>query len=89
MAAIHITDIESAINFWRERSPSPDGITAGPISRMGPDYYVAMVHIAPNATPGARSVTAVFDSGEMATLPESFTVLARPTATRSTWDLYP
>ena len=28
MAALHITDIESAINWWRERSPSPDGITA-------------------------------------------------------------
>ena len=28
MAAIHITDIESAINYWRERSPSADGITA-------------------------------------------------------------
>ena len=28
MAAIHITDIESAINHWRERHPSPDGITA-------------------------------------------------------------
>ena len=28
MAALHITDIESAINWWRDRSPSPDGITA-------------------------------------------------------------
>ena len=28
MAGLHITDIESAINWWRERSPSPDGITA-------------------------------------------------------------
>ena len=28
MAALHITDIESAINWWRERKPSPDGITA-------------------------------------------------------------
>ena len=28
MAALHITDIESAINWWRERRPSPDGITA-------------------------------------------------------------
>jgi hypothetical protein len=28
MAAIHITDIESAINHWRARSPSSDGITA-------------------------------------------------------------
>jgi uncharacterized protein len=28
MAGIHVNDIESAINWWRERSPSPDGITA-------------------------------------------------------------
>ena len=28
MAGIHITDIEAAINWWRQRSPSPDGITA-------------------------------------------------------------
>ena len=28
IAGIHITDIEAAINWWRERSPSTDGITA-------------------------------------------------------------
>ncbi len=28
MAAIHITDIERAINYWRARHPSPDGIVA-------------------------------------------------------------
>ena len=28
MAGIHIVDIESAINWWRDRSPSIDGITA-------------------------------------------------------------
>lgn len=28
MAAIHITDIESAINWWRDAKPSVDGITA-------------------------------------------------------------
>jgi hypothetical protein len=28
MAAIHVTDIESAIYWWRERKPSPDGIVA-------------------------------------------------------------
>ena len=30
MAAIHITDIEAAINFWREKKPSPDGVTLAP-----------------------------------------------------------
>ena len=28
MADLHITDIESAINWWRQRSPSPDGVSA-------------------------------------------------------------
>ena len=28
VAALHITDIESAINWWRARSPSTDGVTA-------------------------------------------------------------
>jgi predicted Fe-S protein YdhL (DUF1289 family) len=28
MNSLHITDIESAINWWRERSPSADGLQA-------------------------------------------------------------
>ena len=27
-STIHVTDLEAAINWWRERSPSPDGISA-------------------------------------------------------------
>lgn len=27
MAAIHIDDIESALDWWRARAPSPDGVT--------------------------------------------------------------
>jgi len=27
MAGIHITDIEAAINHWRAKNPSPDGVT--------------------------------------------------------------
>src|SRR3989344_1450514 len=30
MAAIHITDIEAAINHWRSRVPSPDGVSLPP-----------------------------------------------------------
>ncbi len=30
MAAIHITDIESAINYWRAQKPSGDGFSLGP-----------------------------------------------------------
>ena len=43
MAALHITDIESAINWWRERSPSPDGITACPEVRALAEVYALMV----------------------------------------------
>ena len=43
MAGIHITDIESAINWWRERRPSPDGITACPEVRALAEVYALMV----------------------------------------------
>jgi fructose-1,6-bisphosphatase/sedoheptulose 1,7-bisphosphatase-like protein len=35
MAGIHITDIESAIDWWCARSPSADGITACAQVRAG------------------------------------------------------
>ena len=44
MAAIHITDIERAINWWRERSPSPDGITACAEVRSLAEVYALMVY---------------------------------------------
>lgn len=44
MAALHITDIESAINWWRERSPSPDGITACAEVRALGTVYALMVY---------------------------------------------
>jgi predicted Fe-S protein YdhL (DUF1289 family) len=44
MAAIHITDIEAAINWWRERSPSPDGITACAEVRALAEVYALMVY---------------------------------------------
>lgn len=43
MAAIHITDIEAAINHWRERAPSPDGITLAPQLRELATLYALMV----------------------------------------------
>lgn len=43
MAAIHITDIEAAINFWREKSPSPDGVTLAPELRALAEVYALMV----------------------------------------------
>ena len=43
MAALHITDIEAAINWWRERQPSPDGITACAEVRALAEIYATMV----------------------------------------------
>jgi predicted Fe-S protein YdhL (DUF1289 family) len=43
MAAIHITDIEAAINYWREKTPSPDGITLAPEIRALAEVYALMV----------------------------------------------
>jgi len=43
MAAIHITDIEAAINYWRERKPSPDGVTLAPELRALAEVYALMV----------------------------------------------
>lgn len=43
MAGIHITDIESAINWWRARSPSPDGISACAEVRALAEVYALMV----------------------------------------------
>ena len=44
MAALHITDIESAINWWRDRTPSPDGITACAEVRALAEVYALLVY---------------------------------------------
>lgn len=43
MSGIHITDIESAINYWREARPSPDGITLAPELRALAEVYALMI----------------------------------------------
>jgi len=43
MAGIHITDIEAAINFWREKKPSPDGITLCAELRALAEVYALMI----------------------------------------------
>ena len=43
MASIHITDLEAAINFWREKTPSPDGVTLSPPLRALAEVYALMV----------------------------------------------
>jgi predicted Fe-S protein YdhL (DUF1289 family) len=44
LAGIHITDIESAINYWREREPSPDGISLPAPTRALAEVYALMVY---------------------------------------------
>ena len=43
MAGIHITDIEAAINYWREKAPSPDGVTLSTEIRALAEVYALMV----------------------------------------------
>lgn len=43
MAGLHITDIESAINWWRARDPG-DGIHLGPELRALAEVYALMVY---------------------------------------------
>jgi predicted Fe-S protein YdhL (DUF1289 family) len=44
MAAIHITDIEAAINFWRARKPSPDGVILCTELRALAEVYALMIY---------------------------------------------
>src|SRR5258705_314976 len=43
MTALHITDIEAAINYWRERHPSPDGVLLQPEVRALAEVYALMI----------------------------------------------
>ncbi|WP_298212174.1 DUF3717 domain-containing protein [Acidovorax sp.] len=44
MAAIHITDIEAAINHWRSRAPSPDGVSLAPEIQALGEVYAQMAY---------------------------------------------
>ncbi len=43
MPSIHITDIEAAINYWRDKKPSPDGVTLAPELRALAEVYALLV----------------------------------------------
>ena len=43
MPAIHITDIEAAINHWRQVHPSPDGVSLAAEVRALAEVYALMV----------------------------------------------
>lgn len=54
MSGIHITDIEAAINHWRARMPSPDGVALPAPTRSLATVYAQMVYqrqheVAPDA----------------------------------------
>jgi predicted Fe-S protein YdhL (DUF1289 family) len=44
MPGIHITDIEAAINFWRQRAPSPDGVGLSAPLRALAEVYALLVY---------------------------------------------
>jgi uncharacterized protein len=44
MAGIHITDIEAAINHWRARVPSSDGVLLAPELRALAEVYALLVY---------------------------------------------
>ena len=44
MAAIHITDIEAAINHWRAKMPSPDGVVLAPAVQALAEVYADLVY---------------------------------------------
>lgn len=49
MAGIHITDIEAAINFWRARKPSSDGVTLCVELRALAEVYALLVYFKEDA----------------------------------------
>jgi predicted Fe-S protein YdhL (DUF1289 family) len=57
--SILLADLEAAINWWRERSPSPDGITACAEVRALAEVYAGLVYF-------RRAEVAVAQMPEMA-----------------------
>ena len=49
--AIHITDLEAAINWWRSRRPSEDGISACAEVRALAEVYAVMVYFKESEMP--------------------------------------
>jgi uncharacterized protein len=53
-AWLHITDLEAAINWWRAKRPSPDGISACSEVRALAEVYALMVYHHRMQWPAAR-----------------------------------
>ena len=62
MAGIHITDIEAAINHWRARSPSPDGVVLAPETRALAEVYALMVFYREDEADPASMPRAAYDA---------------------------
>ncbi|MBV8603476.1 MAG: DUF3717 domain-containing protein [Pelomonas sp.] len=62
MAAIHITDIEAAINWWRARRPSADGVSACAEVRALAEVYALMVYYHDDARDEAALKPAALDA---------------------------
>ena len=52
--AIHISDIEAAIDFWRARAPSPDGVLLAPQVAALAEVYARLVHTGAQQWPEAQ-----------------------------------
>jgi len=73
MPGIHITDIESAINHWRQRHPSPDGVRLAPEVRALAEVYASMVFAGKNEVDEAAMSDAAMAAwlGWYATTPDT------------------
>lgn len=58
MSGIHITDIEAAINHWRERAPLSDGLSLGPELRALAEVYALLVYFGETEADEASMPTA-------------------------------
>ncbi len=54
MAALHIADIEAAINYWRARAPAVDGVHLAPQTSALAEVYGQLVHARQSEIPEGR-----------------------------------
>ena len=62
MPGIHITDIEAAINYWRARMPSPDGVSLPAPTRALAEVYALLVYYRESEADAASMPTQAFEA---------------------------
>jgi uncharacterized protein len=62
MSPLHITDLEAAINWWRARKPSPDGVMLAAELRALAEVYALMVYHHEELWPVQRLSVAAVDA---------------------------